>query len=60
MKNMVVLYQTDDGEIYCKQLTKKGIEYVTEVGYDEDPDGYWEEGGTIFLDELVEILDKDV
>jgi hypothetical protein len=57
MQNMVVLYKLDDGTIYCKQLTEKGLEYMNEDTIEDL--GYWEEGGTITLDELEEILDKE-
>jgi hypothetical protein len=57
MQNIVVLYKLDDGTICCKQLTEKGLEYVND-GTLEDL-GYWEEGGTITLDELEEILNKE-
>jgi hypothetical protein len=58
MKNVVMLHKGKDGNIYCKEITKKGIEYV-ETFEGEDPD-YWDEGGTILLEELEEILDKEI
>ena len=59
MKNVVVL-QKVDGDIYCQQVTKAGLEYMEQMAQDGLDNGYWEEGGTITLDELEEILDKEV
>jgi len=56
MKNMVIL-QKEDGAIYCQQITEKGKKFLEN---NEKDDGYWEEGGTITLDELEEILDKEI
>jgi len=58
MKNMVVLQKDEDGNIWCQQLTEKGIKFVENV--DSEDDEYWEKGGTIVLDEIEEILDKEV
>ena len=55
MKNMVVLKKDEDGNIYCWQISEQGIE---EWENEEDND-YWDAGGTILLDELEEILDKE-
>jgi len=57
MKNMVILQKNEDGNIYCQQITEKGIEYVNS---DVEDEGYWEEGGTILPDELEEILNREV
>ena len=58
MKNVVVLYKDEDELIYCHKLSKKGVAfYLDETSVD---DGYWEEGGTIVLSELEEILDSEV
>ncbi len=57
MKNVVVLRKEDDGTIFCKSITQKGIEYIND---DNEDHGMWEEGGTILLDELDEILDKEI
>ena len=59
MKNIVILFKTEDGDIYCKEITKKGIEYANNMDKQEDL-GYWEDGGTILLEELEEILDKEI
>ncbi len=56
MKNMIVLQKLDDGSIYCQQITEKGKEFI-KVYEDQ---GMWEEGGTIVLDELYEILDREI
>lgn len=56
MKNIVVLQKDDDGNIHCKQISEKGREYI-KVYEDQ---GMWEEGGTILLDELDEILDREI
>jgi hypothetical protein len=47
----------EDGSIHCSQITEKGKEWV-ETGTVDD--GYWEEGGTITLDEIEEILNKEI
>ena len=57
MKNVVLLYKKDDGSLYCQEVTQVGIDYMTEPG---DDHGMWDEGGTIVLDELEEILDKEI
>jgi hypothetical protein len=57
MKNIVTLQKDEDGNIYCKQLSKTGKKYVQDTT--EDP-GFWDEGGTILLEELEEILDKEI
>ena len=57
MKNVVCLQKQEDGSIHCSQITMKGKEQVEHGTVD---DGYWEEGGTITLDELEEILDKEI
>lgn len=56
MKNIVLLYN-EDGNLYCQQITEKGKEYVEA---DLEDHGMWEEGGTIVLDELDEILDREI
>lgn len=58
MKNIVLLYKTDDGNIYCQQVSEFGKKYILENQDEEQV--YWEEGGTITLDELEEILDKEI
>jgi len=58
MKNVVVLYKDEDGEIYCHKLSKKGVAFY--MNENSEDDGYWEEGGTIVLDELEKILDSEV
>lgn len=57
MKNVVALQKTEDGHIYCKEITDVGLRYLEDT--EGKPDIYWEEGGTILLDELEEILDKE-
>jgi hypothetical protein len=57
MKNIVVLQKNEDGYIECQQITEKGKKYMLDGKEDE---GHWEEGGTILLDELEEILDRDI
>lgn len=58
MKNMVVLHKDEVGDIICKQLSPFGIDAVkAEAFRGED---YWEEGGTILLEELEDILDKEI
>lgn len=57
MKNIILLYKDEDGNLYCQQITEKGKEYVEA---DLEDHGMWEEGGTITIDELDEILDRDI
>lgn len=58
MRNVVVLYKNEDDYIVCRQLSEKGIESYKAGG--DESEGYWEEGGTILLNELEEILDKEI
>ena len=58
MKNIVVLYKDEDGDIYCHQITNKGKDYY-ESGVQDHHD-MWETGGTILLNELEEILDREI
>lgn len=58
MKNVVVLYKNDEDQIVCRQLSATGIA-LRKAGGNEGEE-YWEEGGTILLDELEEILDKEI
>jgi hypothetical protein len=57
MRNMVVLQKNDDGSVHCRQLSEEGIVHAKST---ESTDDMWEEGGTILLDELEEILDREV
>lgn len=56
MKNMVVLQKDDNGDIYCWAISKNGIEELKK----EENNDVWDGGGTILLDELEEILDKEI
>jgi len=58
MKNMVILQKDDDGNIVCAQISEGGKAFVEEG--EEGDEQYWEAGGTILLDELNEILDKEI
>jgi hypothetical protein len=58
MKSVVVLYKDEDGAIYCHKLSEKGVLFYKNE--DSEDGGYWEEGGTIVLSELEEILDSEV
>lgn len=58
MKNMVVLQKNEDGNIYCYGITDKGVDFFNSPL--EDDKGYWDDGGTILLEELEEILDREV
>jgi len=57
MKNIVVLQKNEHGDIECQQITEKGQQFMLDGLEDE---GHWDEGGTILLDELEEILDRDI
>jgi len=59
MKNVVTLQINEDGDIYCQQITKKGKEFLKTKNEDND-NGYWEPGGVIILEELEEILKKEI
>ncbi len=56
MKNIVILYKTDDDDIYCHEVSKEGLEHI------ENPASpmFFKEGVAISLDVLEEILDKEV
>jgi len=56
MKNMVALQKTENGDIYCYQLGDKGVDHLLK-GIDE---GYWQAAGIISLEELEEILDREI
>lgn len=58
MKNIVILQKDEDGNIYCQEVSEKGIEYMEKNP--EESLEYWKEGGTILLEELNEILDKEI
>jgi hypothetical protein len=61
MKNVVILYKNEDGNLYCRQITEAGKAYVEQVEAEGTGEAYyWEEGGTILLEELEEILDKEI
>ena len=58
MRNMVTLQKDKEGNVICSQITPKGKELVES---EKEPNGYWEEGGTIVLkEELDEILDREI
>lgn len=57
MKNIITLQKDKDGKIYCSQVTEAGKEYAK---LQKENSEYWENGGTITLDEIEEILDKDI
>lgn len=57
MNNMVVLQKNEEGQIHCKQISETGREYHLS---EADDTGMWESGGTILLEELEEILDKEI
>lgn len=58
MKNIVILKKDENGNIYCKEISSKGIEYINSE--DCEDMGFWDEGGTILLEELDEILNKEI
>ncbi len=60
MNNVVALWKTEEGELYCREISAKGIEHLMGATENETDiaDSYWKEGGTIVLDELMDILDK--
>ena len=58
MRNMVILQKDEDGNIICSQLSEEGKEFV-EDGEEGEVD-FWCPGGTILLEELEEILDREI
>lgn len=62
MNNVVVLYKTEEGYLYCRQITEEGKKFLEmmEAGVTTDGPSYWEDGGTILLEELMEILDREI
>jgi hypothetical protein len=58
MKNIVVLQKDEDGDIICQQVTKKGIKWMKK--HEGEEDKCWEDGGSILLDELDDILNIDI
>ena len=58
MKNLVCLQKNDDGKIVCWAISEKGAEF-SKAGESESTD-FWNDGGTILLEELEEILDREV
>jgi len=59
MNNMILLQKNEDGSIYCKAITQKGKEYHLDPTAEHD-DGFWDKGGTILLEELEEILNREI
>lgn len=59
MKNMVVLYKNDDGDLHCRQLTEEGRRHVRAERV-EGGTVYWEDGGTVLPEELEEILNREI
>jgi len=58
MKNIIILKKDENGNIFCRQITLKGKELTEKRAFVKD--NYWETGGTILLDEINEILDKEI
>lgn len=57
MQNVVILQKDEDGALYCRQITEEGLKFMGDQ--EEEDYTYWEPGGTILLEELMEILDKE-
>lgn len=55
MNNVIVLYKDEDGDVCCHEITKKGASAAA-----LEDEGYWKEGETILLDEIEEILNREV
>ncbi len=60
MKNMILLQKTEDGELYCREISQKGIEYYLDLKDDDQDEAYWELGQRVWISEIEKILDKDV
>jgi hypothetical protein len=61
MKNIVTLQKDEEGNIYCQEISEEGLKLIKRINDGEIKDtGYWDKGGTILLDELEEILDKEI
>ena len=50
-----MLQKLDDGTIYCRRVLPEFNANISDCGYSP----YWEEGGTIVMEELEEILNQD-
>jgi len=61
MKNIIVLQKQANGTIYCAEISEEGVKHMEEALEEgcEDP-LYWKEGGTITIEEIEEILDKNL
>ena len=57
MKNMVVLYKNEEDHIMCHQINEEGMARLQD-GRGNDVE--WSDGGRIELDELEEILDREI
>ena len=58
MKNMICLQKNDEGQIECWELSQKGVDHVSSEEGEKDRE-MWNDGGTVTLDEIDEILDKE-
>jgi hypothetical protein len=60
MRNIISLYKDDDGNILCRYITQKGKEYVEECIKTNKLADYWGEEAVITIDEIDELLDKEL
>ena len=57
MKNVIVLYKNEEGDIMCQSITPEGFKMSESL---EEDQGYWHEAGKIELDEIEGILDQEI
>lgn len=55
MKAIIMLQRLEDGTIYCRRVRPKYNVNISNCG--EAP--YWEDGGTVTLEEIDELLNWD-
>lgn len=56
MKAIIMLQKLEDGTIYCRRVAPEYNVNISDCG--ESP--YWEDGGTVVLEEIEELLDKEI
>lgn len=57
MKNIILIQLDDDGTIQCQEITPEGKQYMLDT---EEDNNYWTEPKSIYLDEIEDLLQKEV
>lgn len=60
MNNVVVLYKTEEGILHCRELSDKGRTHLEEINTSGEDEGFWKEIKIIQLEDLDEILNKQI